>query len=96
MGMLLGKGKYQVCFVIIEVDICVVQRLWYLCFVEMIGGLGCVGGVDVDVFDVWCEYIFVEDSKINVLVCCFCLMLFSGGCEIGNSYLVQYYELFVL
>ncbi len=71
-------------------DVAAAQRLRYLAFRSK-GGVA--NGVDADRFDAGCTHVLVEDVASGTLVCCFRLLEFAQGGDIGQSYSAQYYEL---
>lgn len=66
------------------------QRLRALTF------LGDARGLDQDAFDDICTHILIEETKTGDLVCCFRMLLLTGGAEIAQSYSAQFYELSAL
>lgn len=52
--------------------------------------------VDVDDYDDRCIYVLICEMVFGLLIVCFCMLMLLGGYEIGDSYLVCYYNLFCL
>ncbi|SOH92365.1 Putative hemolysin [Monaibacterium marinum] len=81
------KGRYRVRFAQSDADIVAAQRLRFRTF------RGEQAGVDADDFDKTCIHVLIEEERSDTLVCCYRLMPFETGTQIGNSYSAQYYEL---
>lgn len=56
-------------------------------------GFGRPGGTDHDGFDDICMHVLIEERTTGRLVCCFRVMILTGGCDIAQSYSAQFYEL---
>lgn len=59
-------------------------------------GFGRAGGIDRDAFDALCRHVLVEERATGRLVCCYRVLILSGGCEIARSYSAQFYDLSAL
>jgi len=81
------KGRYRVRFAQDAADILAAQRLRFRTF------RGEESGVDIDDFDRSCIHVLIEEERTDALVCCYRLMPFRTGSEIGTSYSAQYYGL---
>ena len=88
----LRRGKFVARFAQGTSDLQRAQHLRHHCFVEAAGRAPQPGGLDQDKFDAMCDHILVEDSE-GTLLCCFRLMSFASGAQIGASYSAQYYDL---
>lgn len=93
---MLNKGRYRARRASSAEDVRAAQRLRYLAFAGHGGSLINPDGVDSDAFDAACVHMLIEDTRSGQLVCCFRLMPFAAGSEIGQSYSAQYYELSAL
>ncbi|QPH53162.1 GNAT family N-acetyltransferase [Pontivivens ytuae] len=82
-----SRGRYRVRFAETPGDIAAAQQLRFRTF------RGDGGGIDADDFDERCIHVLVEEVKSGTLVCCYRLLPFKTGSEIGESYSAQYYEL---
>ncbi|NNU80229.1 GNAT family N-acetyltransferase [Halovulum dunhuangense] len=80
------RGRYVARFADTPEDLTAAQRLRHLCFR---GG----EGLDADPFDELCLHVLVEEADGGDLVCCFRLLPFRDGTEIGASYAAQFYGL---
>ena len=69
-------------------DLAAVQKLRSQCFRD-----GSDEDADTDQFDIQCNHILVEDASTETLVCCFRLLNFKTGRDIGGSYSAQFYDL---
>lgn len=85
----LVRGRLAARYAGNEADIAAAQALRHLCFR---GTAGC----DSDRFDAICRHVLIEDQRDGSLVCCFRLLPLNSGCEIGESYSAQYYDLAAL
>jgi len=56
-------------------------------------GFGRAGGMDRDAFDDICTHVLVEEAANGRLVCCFRVMILTGGRDIARSYAAQFYDL---
>jgi len=56
-------------------------------------GFGRAGGMDRDAFDDICTHVLVEEAATGRLVCCFRVMILTGGRDIARSYAAQFYDL---
>lgn len=81
------KGRYRARFADGAEDILSAQRLRFRTFRAQ------MAGVDADDFDTTCIHVLIEEMKSGTLVCCYRLMPFATGGEIGGSYAAQYYGL---
>ena len=88
----LRRGGYVARFAAGVDDLDAAARLRHLCFVEGAGRAPLAGGLERDRFDSVCDHVLVEDAA-GRLVCCFRLMAFGSGADIGASYSAQYYDL---
>lgn len=73
-------------------DVRAAQTLRHLCFVDGAGRAALDGGIEADRFDAVCDHVLVEDAAGRV-VCCYRVMTFASGADIGASYAAQYYDL---
>lgn len=80
------KGRYRVRLSADEADILSAQRLRHRCFRG-------TEGIDADAFDTRCVHVLVEDVATGRLACCFRLLPFDSGTDIGGSYAAQFYNL---
>ncbi len=80
------KAKYKTRFSECVEDVKAAQRLRHHCFRGS-------DGLDEDAFDAACAHVLVEEVATGRLVCCFRLLPFKNGCEIGRSYAAQFYNL---
>jgi putative hemolysin len=85
----LRKGRYAARMAETDADRDAVQRLRARVFRHD-------RGPDADDFDARCDHVLVEDQRTGTLVCCFRLLRFGSGAEIGRSYSAQFYELSAL
>ena len=81
------KGRYRVRFANSDADIHAAQRLRFRTF------RGEGAGLDADDFDGACIHVLIEEDRSGDLVCCYRMMPFATGGEIGTSYSAQYYGL---
>lgn len=92
----LTRGAYRARLAESAADLEAAQRLRHLSF---IAGRGAVVegpralGLDADALDAACEHVLIEEIAGGRLVCCFRIMPFGSGAEIGRSYSAQYYDL---
>jgi len=95
-----SKGRYTARLAQGADDLQSAQALRWQCFIgarDPAGGnLAAEPGLDHDDFDDLCRHVLVEEVSTGRLVCCFRLMPFESGAEIGRSYSAQYYELSAL
>ncbi len=92
----LRKGRFQARFAETPDDLLRAQRLRYLAFVARRlpeGAAAPDSALDADDYDARCRHVLVEEVATGTLVCCFRILPLSGGCEIGQSYSAQFYEL---
>lgn len=82
---LLSKGRYRARLAADAADLRAAQTLRGLCF--------GTEGPDSDSYDDICRHVLVEDQQSGALLCCFRMILLSGGSEIDQSYSAQYYDL---
>ena len=92
----LCKGRYTARLALSQDDIVRAQTLRHVSFRFNRGLLGQVDGRDADQFDAISQHMLVEDVQTGSLVCCFRLLPFACGTEIGASYSAQYYDLVAL
>lgn len=85
------RGPYRVRLAMDAEDVIAAQRLRYLAFIRDTGAAPRDDALDSDRFDETCAHVLIE--KDGALVCCFRLMPFANGREIGRSYSAQYYNL---
>lgn len=93
---LFSRGAFTARLAESPADIEAAQRLRYLCFIEGRGaatGGNRLSGLESDHVDEHCEHMLIEDRKTGNLVCCFRMMPFASGAEIGKSYSAQHYDL---
>lgn len=83
-------GRYVARHARSDDDVRAAQRLRSLAFT------GVNTDLDHDRFDTICTHVLIEDTCTQELVCCFRLMPFDSGRDIGRSYAAQYYELSAL
>lgn len=93
MTVMLRKGGYAARIAQNPVDLVAAQRLRHLCFIEQGGIAPRPGRREADDFDQSCRHVLIEDQRSGQLVCCFRLMLLTGGADIRHSYAAQYYDL---
>ena len=86
--ILLSKGRYCARFSTTSEDLRAAQALRGRCFGS--------GAPDRDAFDAACRHVLVEEAATGALLCCFRLLPFETGAEIGRSYSAQYYDLAAL
>ncbi len=82
--------RYQARIADSQEDIRAAQRLRAQAF------LGMEDGLDNDPFDGICTHVLVEECATSRLVCCFRILILTGGCDIAKSYSAQFYELSAL
>ncbi|TQS72445.1 GNAT family N-acetyltransferase [Rhodobacteraceae bacterium] len=82
----LRKGRYLARLAQTPQDVSRAQALRGLCFRKS-------DHADRDAFDDLCVHVLIEDVITAKLVCCFRLMPFRDGSELGQSYSAQYYTL---
>ena len=82
----LAKGRYRARLAETVTDLEAAQRLRTLAF----RGPGATD-LDHDDFDASCTHVLIEDARSGDLVCCFRLLRFGSGAEIGRSYSAQFY-----
>ncbi len=82
------RGRYEARFTNDPGDVGDAQRLRYICFRG-----DDPDGLDQDAFDGDCDHILVRETATGRLVCCFRLMPFRDGTQIGKSYTAQFYNL---
>lgn len=92
----LVRGRYAARFAEGAADVEAAQRLRYRAFIDGSGAAPRPDGRDADPYDAICRHVLVEDLATGDLVACFRLLPLKGGCEIGQSYAAQYYELSAL
>lgn len=85
----LVRGRLAARYAETEADIAAAQALRHLCFRG-------TEGLDRDRFDAICRHVLIEDQRDGSLLCCFRLLPLNSGCEIGQSYSAQYYDLAAL
>ena len=85
------RGPYRVRLAQTADDVLAAQRLRHHAFIRDTGAAPHGAALDVDRFDDACAHVLIE--KGGALVCCFRLMPFANGREIGRSYSAQYYNL---
>lgn len=86
----LGNQRYQARIGTTPEDRHAAQRLRARAF------LGEAEGLDRDAFDDICTHVLIEDAASGALVCCFRMLMLTGGSEIAQSYSAQFYELSAL
>ncbi|WP_282078876.1 GNAT family N-acetyltransferase [Epibacterium ulvae] len=86
--VLLRKGHYQARLARGSDDIAAAQALRTLCF--------RTDDRDQDGHDPICTHVLVEDTRTDMLVCCFRMMVLTGGDHIADSYSAQFYDLSAL
>lgn len=86
----LGKQRYQAWIGTTSGDVSAAQKLRAQTF------LGDADGLDQDPFDTLCTHVLIKDCTSGDLVCCFRMMMLTGGSEIAQSYSAQFYELSAL
>ncbi|WP_297774009.1 GNAT family N-acetyltransferase [uncultured Roseovarius sp.] len=84
------ETRYRARIAVTPEDLQSAQRLRALCF------LGDVTQLDHDHFDDLCTHVMIEKTATGELVCCFRILMLTGGCEIAQSYSAQFYELSAL
>ncbi len=87
------RGPYRVRLAASAQDVIAAQRLRYHAFIRDTGAAPRESELDADSFDDACAHILIERVDDALLVCCFRLMPFESGQEIGRSYSAQYYNL---
>jgi putative hemolysin len=87
----LAKGRYRARLAQDGADLDAARRLRTLAFRGP-----DADRLDGDDFDATCAHVLVEDIRSGALVCCFRLLHFRSGAEIGRSYSAQFYELSAL
>ena len=87
----LAKGRYRAQIAADGADLEAAQRLRTLAFRGP-----DAERLDRDDFDDACTHVLIEDIRTGALVCCFRLLRFGSGAEIGRSYSAQFYELSAL
>ncbi|MCL4187431.1 MAG: GNAT family N-acetyltransferase [Rhodobacteraceae bacterium] len=92
----LQKGRFAAFIAETPDDIARAQRLRYLAFIARrlpAGAAPPADARDVDDYDARCRHVLVEERASGTLVCCFRILPFARGDEIGQSYSAQFYEL---
>lgn len=92
----LQRGRYAARFAETPEDIARAQRLRYLAFIARRlppGETPSADARDADDYDARCRHVLVEEQRSGTLVCCFRILPFARGSEIGQSYSAQFYEL---
>lgn len=84
------KRRYQARLGMTPADRRAAQRLRALTF------LGDAAGLDQDSFDEICTHVLIEETTTGEVVCCFRMLMLTGGSEIAQSYSAQFYELSAL
>ncbi|SDC20787.1 GNAT family N-acetyltransferase [Ruegeria marina] len=88
-AVLLSKGRYRARLASTPEDVLAAQALRTVAFQT--------ADPDRDRFDLICDHVLIEDiCAEGALVCCFRMLTTQGGCEIGNSYSAQFYDLSAL
>lgn len=87
----LARGRYRARIAADSDDLEAAQRLRTLAFRGP-----DAERLDRDDFDEACSHVLIEDIRSGTLVCCFRLLRFGSGAEIGRSYSAQFYELSAL
>lgn len=86
-----AKGRYRARVAASVADVDAAQRLRTLAFRGP-----TATDPDHDDFDAACTHVLIEEARSGDLVCCFRLLHFGSGAEIGRSYSAQFYELSAL
>jgi len=94
------KGIYQARLAMGQADLRQAQALRQRAFrAAASSGTGAphpVRPVDADRFDGLCRHVLIEAVASGDLVCCYRLLPFRAGSDIGKSYAAQFYELSAL
>jgi putative hemolysin len=87
-----SEGRFRARIASTEADVRAAQALRHRAFRAGPAGASS-GGLDRDAFDAAASHVLVEDTCSGRLACCFRLMRFAGGAQIGRSYSAQFYGL---
>jgi len=86
------EGRFRARIAAGPADLRAAQALRYRCFRATAAG-AAPEGLDRDAYDATAIHVLVEDTVRAELVCCFRLLRFATGAEIGGSYSAQFYGL---
>ena len=89
----LRNSKYLVKYALTLQDVEDAQRLRHLAFRAKRGVNLDPQALDRDEFDDRCIHVLIRNISSGELVCCFRLMVLSGGMELNNTYSAKYYGL---
>lgn len=86
------EGRFRARIASSEADVRAAQALRHRAFREGTAGAS-PDGLDCDAFDATATHVLVEDTVSGRLACCFRLLSFGDGSQIGRSYSAQFYGL---
>lgn len=89
-GML--EGRFRARIATTDADIRAAQALRFRSF-RVRDTAAPPDGSDADAFDARATHVLVEETATGRLACCFRLLRFADGSQIGGSYSAQFYDL---